>query len=84
VFLCTPHNNIFAIDADSGKQLWKAEVNSTADAWERCRGVRGHAVLVATAVTAFAPAKVGCTSGFVESKYATPRQRSQALHLMVV
>lgn len=39
VFLCTPHNNIFAIDADSGKQLWKAEVNSTADAWERCRGV---------------------------------------------
>ncbi|MDU5864541.1 MAG: PQQ-binding-like beta-propeller repeat protein, partial [Acinetobacter sp.] len=39
VFLCTPHNNIFAIDADSGKQLWKAEVNSKADAWERCRGV---------------------------------------------
>jgi glucose dehydrogenase len=26
VFLCTPHNNIFAIDADSGKQLWKAKV----------------------------------------------------------
>ncbi|WP_288390073.1 glucose/quinate/shikimate family membrane-bound PQQ-dependent dehydrogenase [uncultured Acinetobacter sp.] len=39
VFLCTPHNNIFALDADSGKQLWKAEVNSKADAWERCRGV---------------------------------------------
>ena len=39
IFLCTPHNNIFALDADSGKQLWKAEVNSTADAWERCRGV---------------------------------------------
>ncbi|WP_439038047.1 glucose/quinate/shikimate family membrane-bound PQQ-dependent dehydrogenase [Acinetobacter baumannii] len=39
VLLCTPHNNIFAIDADSGKQIWKAEVNSKADAWERCRGV---------------------------------------------
>ena len=39
VFLCTPHNNIFALDADTGKQLWKAEVNSKADAWERCRGV---------------------------------------------
>lgn len=39
VFLCTPHNNIIAVDADSGKALWKAEVNSTADAWERCRGV---------------------------------------------
>jgi quinate dehydrogenase (quinone) len=32
-------HNIFALDADSGKQLWKAEVNSKADAWERCRGV---------------------------------------------
>ena len=39
VFLCTPHNNIFALDADTGKQLWKAEVNSKTDAWERCRGV---------------------------------------------
>ncbi|WP_151708920.1 glucose/quinate/shikimate family membrane-bound PQQ-dependent dehydrogenase [Acinetobacter brisouii] len=39
VFLCTPHNNVIAVDADSGKQLWKAEVNSHADAWERCRGV---------------------------------------------
>ena len=39
VFLCTPHNKIFALDADTGKQLWKAEVNSKADAWERCRGV---------------------------------------------
>ncbi|MBO6151129.1 MAG: membrane-bound PQQ-dependent dehydrogenase, glucose/quinate/shikimate family, partial [Acinetobacter sp.] len=39
VFVCTPHNNIIALDADSGKQIWKAEVNSKADAWERCRGV---------------------------------------------
>lgn len=39
VFICTPHNNIFALDTDTGKQLWKAEVNSKADAWERCRGV---------------------------------------------
>ena len=39
VFVCTPHNNIIALDADSGKQIWKADVNSTADAWERCRGV---------------------------------------------
>ncbi|SSQ10565.1 Uncharacterised protein [Acinetobacter baumannii] len=39
---------------------------------------RGQAVLLATVVTGVAPAKVGCTSGLVESKYATPRQRSQA------
>lgn len=39
VFVCTPHNKIIALDTDSGKQIWKAEVNSKADAWERCRGV---------------------------------------------
>lgn len=39
VFLCTPHNNMIALESDTGKQLWKAEVNSKADAWERCRGV---------------------------------------------
>ncbi|KAA8734453.1 glucose/quinate/shikimate family membrane-bound PQQ-dependent dehydrogenase [Acinetobacter qingfengensis] len=39
VFLCTPHNNVIALDVDTGKELWKAEVNSHADAWERCRGV---------------------------------------------
>lgn len=39
VYLCTPHNNIIALEADSGKELWKAEVNSKADAWERCRGL---------------------------------------------
>ncbi|ETD69614.1 quinate dehydrogenase [Pelistega indica] len=39
VFLCTPHNNMIALEADTGKELWKVEVNSKAAAWERCRGV---------------------------------------------
>lgn len=26
-------------EADTGKHLWKAQINSKADAWERCRGV---------------------------------------------
>jgi quinate dehydrogenase (quinone) len=39
LYLCTPHNNVIALEADTGKELWKAQVNSKADAWERCRGV---------------------------------------------
>lgn len=39
VFVCTPHNNVIALEADTGKQLWKTQINSTAEAWERCRGV---------------------------------------------
>ncbi|MDH8650005.1 hypothetical protein QIH30_27845, partial [Klebsiella pneumoniae] len=26
VFLCTPHNNVIAVDADSGKEIWRAEI----------------------------------------------------------
>lgn len=39
VFICTPHNNIIALDADTGKELWKNEINAQAAVWQRCRGL---------------------------------------------
>ena len=39
VFLCTPHNNVIAIDADTGKELWKNEINAKSSVWMRCRGL---------------------------------------------
>lgn len=39
IFLCTPHNNIIAVDVDSGKQLWKTEINAQSQVWNRCRGL---------------------------------------------
>ncbi|WP_340647829.1 membrane-bound PQQ-dependent dehydrogenase, glucose/quinate/shikimate family [Pseudoxanthomonas winnipegensis] len=39
VFLCTPHNNVIALDAASGKQLWKREINAQSSVWQRCRGL---------------------------------------------
>jgi quinate dehydrogenase (quinone) len=39
VFLCTPHNNVIALDADTGKQIWKAEINAKSSVWMRCRGL---------------------------------------------
>ncbi|MGL4280744.1 MAG: membrane-bound PQQ-dependent dehydrogenase, glucose/quinate/shikimate family [Albidovulum sp.] len=39
VFLCTPHNNVIAIDADSGAEIWKTEINATSSVWMRCRGL---------------------------------------------
>lgn len=39
VFLCTPHNNVIAVDADSGKEIWKAEINAKSAIWMRCRGL---------------------------------------------
>jgi quinate dehydrogenase (quinone) len=39
IFLCTPHNNVIAVDADSGKQIWKREINAQAQVWNRCRGL---------------------------------------------
>jgi len=39
LYLCTPHNNVIAVEADSGKQIWKREVNAQAEVWNRCRGL---------------------------------------------
>ncbi|KQQ64934.1 quinate dehydrogenase [Pseudomonas sp. Leaf127] len=39
VFICTPHNNIIALDADTGKALWKNEINAQSGVWQRCRGL---------------------------------------------
>ena len=37
--MCTPHNNIIALDADTGKELWKREINAQSAVWQRCRGL---------------------------------------------
>ncbi len=39
VFVCTPHNNVISIDADTGKEIWKAEINAKSSVWMRCRGL---------------------------------------------
>nr|WP_024965376.1 membrane-bound PQQ-dependent dehydrogenase, glucose/quinate/shikimate family [Pantoea sp. IMH] len=39
LYLCTPHNNVIAVNADTGKEIWKHEVNAQAEVWNRCRGL---------------------------------------------
>src|SRR5690606_11763245 len=40
LFICTPHNNVIALDVDSGKPLWRRDFNaSVGGVWERCRGL---------------------------------------------
>ncbi|WP_226504326.1 glucose/quinate/shikimate family membrane-bound PQQ-dependent dehydrogenase [Pseudomonas sp. MWU16-30317] len=39
VFICTPHNNIIALDADTGKQLWQHKTDAKSAVWQRCRGL---------------------------------------------
>jgi quinate dehydrogenase (quinone) len=39
VFICTPHNNVIALDADTGKPLWKNPINAQSAVWQRCRGL---------------------------------------------
>ncbi|TCM20770.1 quinate dehydrogenase (quinone) [Novosphingobium sp. PhB165] len=39
VFVCTPHNNVIALDADSGREKWKTIINARASVWMRCRGL---------------------------------------------
>ena len=39
LFICTPHNNVIALQASTGKQLWKTEINARQKTWMRCRGL---------------------------------------------
>ena len=39
VFVCTPHNNVIALDADTGREKWKTTINAKASVWMRCRGL---------------------------------------------
>jgi quinate dehydrogenase (quinone) len=39
LFLCTPHNNVIALDVDSGKEIWKNEIKAESSIWNRCRGL---------------------------------------------
>ena len=58
LFICTPHNNVIALDVDSGKQLWRRDFNaSVGGVWERCRGMAYFDVNAAIA----APTVAGST-----------------------
>lgn len=39
VYICTPHNNVIALDADTGKEKWKRTIDAHASVWMRCRGL---------------------------------------------
>jgi len=39
VYLCTPHNNVIALNASTGAEKWKTNVNARNPSWMRCRGL---------------------------------------------
>jgi len=39
LFICTPHNNVIALEADTGKEKWKTLINARSSVWMRCRGL---------------------------------------------
>ncbi|WP_434677024.1 glucose/quinate/shikimate family membrane-bound PQQ-dependent dehydrogenase [Pseudomonas sp. R1-18] len=49
VFICTPHNNVIALDADTGKELWKNQINAKSAVWQRCRGLAYFDAIAAVA-----------------------------------
>lgn len=39
VYLCTAHNLVFALDADTGIQRWSYDPKASVPNWQRCRGL---------------------------------------------
>lgn len=43
LYVCTPYNNVIALNASTGAELWKVNVGNTKRGWIRCRGMGYHA-----------------------------------------
>lgn len=39
LYLCTPRNQVIAVNADSGEELWRHDPEIRGGGWNRCRGV---------------------------------------------
>lgn len=39
LYICTPHNKVFALNAETGEQRWAFDPKAQSPLWQRCRGV---------------------------------------------
>ena len=70
VYLCTPTNKVFALDADTGEERWHFDPGTKANGkWQRCRGVSFYdgSAANAAAVPSVTPATAACGQRVVTS-----------------
>ncbi|QHE86068.1 membrane-bound PQQ-dependent dehydrogenase, glucose/quinate/shikimate family [Hydrogenophaga sp. BPS33] len=56
LYVCTPHSQVIALDADTGEQKWKFDPKADAKIWNRCRGVAYYEPSTVTARIGDVPA----------------------------
>ena len=56
LYACTPHNVVFALNADTGEQRWKFDPQAKSPLWQRCRGVSYYDASKAATASATATA----------------------------
>lgn len=69
LYICTPFNKVFALDAETGEERWSFDPEATSPVWQRCRGV-----------SYFEPAAAGPAAGAPEPQpapEAPPQQPAQ-------
>lgn len=64
VYVCTVHNIVYALNADTGEQRWRFDPEASSPFWQRCRGVgyyesRGEAATPAATAPEAAQAEPG-------------------------
>ncbi|QWT19102.1 membrane-bound PQQ-dependent dehydrogenase, glucose/quinate/shikimate family [Bacillus sp. NP157] len=67
VFVCTPHNEVFALDADTGRKRWSFDPKAVAPNWQRCRGLGYHADGDVAAAPADTGAAADCRRRIIET-----------------
>lgn len=59
VYVCTPHNQVLALDADTGAERWRYDSQAKAPSWQRCRGLGYHEDTPVTVGASVAASAVG-------------------------
>ena len=68
LYACTPTDVVVAMDADSGRVLWRHDPHVTPGFWNRCRGVGVYEAAIAAGLnTAPGAASVPCRRRLVNS-----------------
>ncbi|MBP7565249.1 MAG: membrane-bound PQQ-dependent dehydrogenase, glucose/quinate/shikimate family [Burkholderiaceae bacterium] len=68
VYVCTPRNKVFALDADTGAQKWTFDPVANAKVWNRCRGVGFYEPAAVTARVGDIPAPAPAEGGACDQR----------------
>lgn len=81
VYVCTPRNKVFALDADTGEQKWVFDPQADNKFWNRCRGVGFYEPAAVAARVGDSPASMPSPDGSCNQRIVLATVDSRLIQL---